>query len=192
MQGGYDLDGTTEGTGTDFEGSESFLSTSATSVVAAPKPSPTKKGKGSKHTQGFCNVCTLLSVKGKLQCKPHVAVVKHIVENLTEASARGDEAMGEKLQQFNDLRENAPAAPPSEFASYVLDWEEKFPAPGKGKKRACNQCDAMQIHERHIAKTSVEKGIRLVLMHQDGFVFRDRVFIQKYVNYYIQYDLHQF
>ena len=182
----------TEGTGTDFEGSESYLSTSATSFVAAPKTSPTKKGKGSKHTQGFCNVCTLLSVKGKLQCRAHVAVVKHIVEYLTEGSARGDEAMGDKLQEFNDLRENAPAEPPSEFASYVLAWEEKFPAPGRGKKRACNQCDAMQIHDRHIAKTSVEKGVRLVLMHQDGFVFRDRVFIQKYVNYYIQYDLHQF
>ena len=56
-----------EGTGTDFDGSESYWSTSATSFVAAPKTSPTKKGKGSKHTQGFCNVCTLLSVKGKLQ-----------------------------------------------------------------------------------------------------------------------------
>ena len=141
-----------EGTGTDFDGSES-LSTSATSFVAAPKTSPTKKGKGSKHTQGFCNVCTLLSVKGKLQCRAHVAVVKHIVEYLTEGSARGDEAMGDKLKEFNELRQNAPEAPPSQFASYVITWQEQFPARGRGKKRSCNQCDAMQIHERHIAKT---------------------------------------
>ena len=169
----------TEGTGTDLEGSESYVSTSATSVVADPNPTPTKKPKGRKHTQGSCNVCTDISVKGKLQCRAHTAVVKHILETLEESSARGDEAMGDKLQEFNKLRENAPGAAPSEFASYVLAWEEKFPAPGKGRKRACNLCDAMQIHERHMAKTSVAKGTRLMLMHMD------RVLIQKYVNYYI-------
>ena len=62
--------------------------------------------------------------------------------------------MEDKLKEFNELRENAPEEP-----------------------RACNQCDAMQIHERHIAKTSVEKGTRLVLMHEDGFVFRDRALV---------------
>jgi len=131
-----------------------------------------------------------MTKKGGLQCPAHAAVVKHIVEHFAEGLARGDEAMGDLLREFNELRENAPGEPPSQYASYVLTWEEKFPARGRGKKRACNQCDAMQIHERHIAKTSVEKGTRLVLMHEDEFVFRDRVFMQKYVNFYAQYDLH--
>ena len=195
MQGGDEFDamddGTFDGTGTDPEGTESHLSTSAASAVVAFKPAAAGEGrnKANAHTQVFCNVCGHPSVKGKKQCKDHAAVVKHIVDYHTEKSAV-DKTFGDKLKEFNELRENAPDAAPSEFSSYVIAWQEQCFARGRGKKRACNQCDAMQIHERHIAKTSVEKGIRLVLMHEDGFVFRDRVFIQKYVNYYIQYDLH--
>ena len=164
--------------GTDLEGSESHLSTSAASAVVAFKPAATGKGrdKANAHTQVFCNVCGHPSVKGKKQCKDHAAVVKHIVDYHTEKSAV-DKAMEDKLKEFNELRENAPDAPPSQFSSYVTTWQEQFPAPGRGKKRACNQCDAMQIHERHIAKTSVAKGTRLMLMHEDGFVFRDRALV---------------
>ena len=64
--------------------------------------------------------------------------------------------MGDLLKQFNELRENAPEAPPSQYASYVITWQEQFPAPGRGKKRACNQCEAMQIHEQHTARSRRE------------------------------------
>ena len=164
--------------GTDLEGSESHLSTSAASAVVAFKPAATGEGrnKANAHTQVFCNVCGHPSVKGKKQCKDHAAVVKHIVDYHTEKSA-GDKTFEDKLKEFNELRENAADAAPSEFSSYVIAWQEQFPARGRGKKRSCNQCDAMQIHERHIAKTSVAKGTRLMLMHEDGFVFRDRALV---------------
>ena len=164
--------------GTDLDGSESHLSTSAASAVVAFKPAATGEGrnKANAHTQVFCNVCGHPSVKGKKQCKDHSAVVKHIVDYHTESSAV-DKAMEDKLKEFNELRENAPDDAPSEFSSYVIAWQEQFLARGRGKKRSCNQCDAMQIHERHIAKTVVRKGTRLMLMHKDGFVFRDRALV---------------
>ena len=187
MQGVDDFDAMDDGSllshlstleGTDLEGSESHLSTSAASAVVAFKPAATGEGrnKANAHTQVFCNVCGHPSVKGKKQCKDHAAVVKHIVDYHTEKSAV-DKAMEDKLKEFNELRENAPDAPPSEFSSYVITWQEQFPARGRGKKRACNQCEAMQIHEQHTANTSVAKGSRLVLMHEDGFVFRDRALV---------------
>ena len=164
--------------GTDLEGSERTLSTSATSAVVPCKPAATGKGrnKANAHTQVFCNVCGHPSVKGRKQCNYHLAVVKHIVDYHTEKSA-GDKTFEDKLKEFNELRENAPDDAPSEFSSYVVVWQEQFPARGRGKKRSCSQCDAMQIHERHIAKTSVAKGTRLMLMHEDGFVFRDRALV---------------
>ena len=127
--------------GTDLEGSES---TSAASDVVAFKPAATGAGrnKANARTQVFCNVCGHPSVKGKKQCKDHSAVVQHIVDYHTEKSAV-DKTFGDKLKEFNELREHAPDAAPSEFSSYVIAWQEQCPARGRGKNRACNQCDRL-------------------------------------------------
>eukprot|EP00959_Pyramimonas_sp_CCMP1952_P103244 2159296-Pyramimonas_sp.AAC.1 len=78
----------------------------------------------------------------------------------------GDEDSKKKHAELQQMRDTAPPEPPSPFSDAVLEYSEKFPSKGAGKKRAQTAPEAMQVASRHTNKTRVAQGTKPVRMHK--------------------------
>ena len=88
------------------------------------RPRLTRLPGGCKAAYENCNVCMDTDMaKGMKQCKKHNKVVRAIDDTLRSGDLINNT---NKRKQFQDLRDNAPDYPPSQFSTTVLEFEEKF------------------------------------------------------------------
>ena len=89
---------------------------------------------------------------------------KRAVDVMTNGMRKSDKANGTKsLESFNKMR-NSLGPPPSPFSTCVLDFEERNPEQGRGKKRIAQE--AVTLVEEHYSETKAKRGARLVMMHK--------------------------
>ena len=151
---------------------------SAVSVESSAGTAPslrTPKAKAKSRALGMyanCNVCESTDMApGMKQCKLHNRTVRNIL-----ASLEGDE---EATKGFTQMRDAAPQHPPSQFASTVKEHEEKYPAPGRGKKRVNNKEQTAAVVQKHRKTTGVMSGTRCIKMHEEQWMHH-RVELQRY------------
>ena len=156
---------------------EHFEESGAASVAStgASASTTTTKAKAKGKATGMytkCNVCESTDMAaGMKQCKQHNRTVRNIF-----ASLEGDD---EGTQTFTEMRDTAPDLPPSQFASTVKEHEEKFPAPGRGKKRTNTKEQTAALVTKHRRTTGVRSGTRCLKMHEEQWLHH-RVEIQRY------------
>ncbi|CAK0839299.1 unnamed protein product, partial [Prorocentrum cordatum] len=136
-------------------GTGTDISGTSKSTRAAPKPKGCSKAAG---TYTNCNVCGSTDMaRGMKQCKDH----------------------NKSLKAFCELREKAPEHPPSEFAALVCEFEQKYPAGGRGKKRGHTSASTAELVQKHTHTSGVQRGLRNVKMHEEEWMHL-RVEIQRY------------
>ena len=147
---------------------EHFEESGAASVAStgASASTTTTKAKAKGKAMGMytkCNVCESTDMAaGMKQCKQHNRTVRNIF-----ASLEGDD---EGTQTFTEMRDTAPDHPPSQFASTVKEHEEKFPAPGRGKKRTNTKSHTASIIQTHRKTSRVKSVTRFIKQNARGTV----------------------
>jgi hypothetical protein len=151
---------------------------------AAPRDRPhTGRGRGGCRGRGrgagaaagetkaayeHCNVCMSPDMaKGMKQCKTHNKSVGAIDETL---KVKDEAQKSHSRKEFQELRDNAPLHPPSQFANVVLDFEKEYPSQGSGKKRGNTPEATFEIIEKHSVKTTTTKGSEMDMMHEEQWM----------------------
>ncbi|CAE7285173.1 unnamed protein product [Symbiodinium sp. CCMP2456] len=133
-----------------------------------PKAAAGKDRKGKFY--GPCVVCGLVKADMPTNsrfCWDH----KNANDGFVSNCKADDKAAGntERMDKYNKMKdEGFKEGPPSELASTLLEYEEKFPAKGRGVKRG--HCDTMQLMEKHEVRTAVRSQAKLVKMHKERWL----------------------
>ena len=131
-----------------------------------------KKARGAtgqtKVCYSNCNVCMDTDMApGMKQCKKHNKDVRAIDDSLKDKDA----STGTKSRkEFQELRDNAPDYPPSQFANVVIEFGQNFPSQGSGKKRGHTAESTYEIVEKHVRRKQSIKGTDMEMMHEAQWI----------------------
>ena len=133
-----------------------------------PKAAAAKDRRGKFY--GPCVVCGLVKADMPANsrfCWEHKNTNDNFVANCKADDKKAGDT--ERIDRYNKMKEAGfKEGPPSELASALLEYEEKYPAQGRGVKRG--HCDTMQLLEKHQVTTAVRAQAKLVKMHKERWL----------------------
>ena len=135
-----------------------------TAAVAKAKAKAAAKAKAQKP----CLVCGLvvgIHPSNSAYCADH----KRAVDAYTAACKLADKKgkTTENMDAFNAIRQDC-GPPPSNFSRLMLEYEERCPGAGRGKKRA--HIEVAMLNQKHCMRTEMKKEFICEFMHRDQWI----------------------